>query len=120
VIRRAFWDALESCTPISVAGQALLRVGVRRAEVVAKELGDARGPANWFLGEVDRGLAAGKIGPGRDTQASAMADYFFDLLGRAIWQARRPQRDVPPPLEVAIKEYTIMRKLTGRKEPRGG
>lgn len=126
--RCAFFYAIEDDSiPIEFAGHAYLGQGKTRSYAIFKELRGTDGhgtPLDWFRAKARDGFASGKIGRGRATARSQLADRFFDILStRGLEESKyqfsgRNRVDLAEvtecqqdPLEVHVLEYIVFSNL---------
>jgi hypothetical protein len=76
--RLSFWTAIKEGFPVEWSGRQFLGVGKSRSHAILEELGG--GPWEWFSAKVAECMRSGKIGRGRATQRSSVADGFFTAL----------------------------------------
>jgi hypothetical protein len=83
-----FIMAIEEKAPLEWAGERILGVRKRRAQVVLREIASHGDLESWFRNRVLAGMRAGRIGRGRETRPCPVADAFFVALAGGVPEAR--------------------------------
>jgi hypothetical protein len=83
-----FVMATEEKAPIKWAAERILGLRKRRAYAILREIGAHADLEAWLRHRVLEGMGNGRIGRGRETRASALADAFFIALAGGEPEAR--------------------------------
>jgi len=125
----AFLLAIEQHAPVEWAGRQILGVHKARAYAIQREIDDQGSLEGWFQQKALDGMAAGRIGRGRETQPSPLADAFFVnlaggddeakscarcLAGNARADLQKADRDDPNPLVCEVRDYLVHSRLLWR------
>jgi hypothetical protein len=127
--------ATEEKAPVEWAAERILGVRKARAYAILREIG-ARGDLEaWLRQKVLVGMKSGRIGRGRETRPSALADAFFIALAGGQSQARSCARclagaaradlqaaagDDPDEAASEVRDYMVYSGLLWRLRPDGG
>lgn len=118
----AFVMAIEEHTPVEWAGERILGVRKARAYEIQREIAAHGGLDAWFCQKVLEGMSAGRIGRGRETRPSRLADAFFIALAGGQAEARscaqclagngeadlqEADRDDPDPAASEVRDYLV-------------
>jgi hypothetical protein len=113
LLRDPFWRAVEDLhLSVEKAGQVILKVQKSQAAKVYRELeayegSHGRPPLAWFRARALDGIKGGKIGRGRDTQPSRLADSFFLALGGGPDYARNLKDWIGVRSELDVREIPV-------------
>jgi hypothetical protein len=80
--------AIEEKAPVDWAGKRILGVRRARAYAILEEIGAHADLEDWLQQKALAGMNRGRIGRGRETSASALADAFFIALAGGEPEAR--------------------------------
>jgi hypothetical protein len=83
-----FVTATEEKAPVEWAGKHILGVRKARAYAILSEIGAHDDLESWLRQKVLAGMASGRIGRGRETRPSALAEAFFIALAGGELEAR--------------------------------
>ena len=83
-----FVTTTEEKAPVEWAGQHILGVRKARAYAILSEIGAHDDLEAWLRQKVLAGMASGRIGRGRETRPSALADAFFVALAGGELEVR--------------------------------
>ena len=83
-----FVMATEEKAPVEWAAKCILGVRKRRAYAILREIGAHADLEAWLRQKVLVGMGSGRIGRGRETRPSALADAFFIALAGGESEAR--------------------------------
>jgi hypothetical protein len=84
----AFLVATEEKAPIEWAAERILGVRKRRAYLILREIDAHADLEDWLRQKVLAGMGSGRIGRGRQTEPSPLADAFFIALAGGVAEAR--------------------------------
>jgi hypothetical protein len=84
----AFVMAIEEKVPVEWIGKRILGVGKARAYAILREIDAHADLEAWFRSKALQGMATGRIGRGRQTRPSPLADAFFIALAGGEAEAR--------------------------------
>jgi len=84
----AFVMATEENAPVEWAAARLLGVRKARAYAIQREIDAHANLEAWFRRKVLDGISCGRIGRGRETEPSRLADAFFIVLAGGVSDAR--------------------------------
>jgi hypothetical protein len=90
----AFVMAIEENAPVEWAAASLLGVRKARAYAIQREIDAHANLEAWFGQKVLDGMSRGRIGRGRETQPSRLADAFFIALAGGVSEARKCGRSL--------------------------
>jgi hypothetical protein len=131
----AFLMATEEKAPVEWAAERILGVRKRRAYAILREIGAHAGLEAWLRQKVLVGMGSGRIGRGRETRPSPLADAFFIALAGGESQARSCARclagaaradlqaaagDDPDEAAAEVRDYLVHSGLLWRLRPDGG
>ena len=83
-----FVMATEEKAPVEWAAERILGVRKARAYAILREIGAHADLEDWFRQKVLTGMHRGRIGRGRETRSSSLADAFFIALAGGEPEAR--------------------------------
>jgi hypothetical protein len=99
-----FVMATEEKAPVEWAGQQILGLRKRRAYAILGEIGACADLEGWFRQRVLAGMQSGRIGRGRETRPSALADAFFIALAGGVSEAKGCARCLAGAARVDMQE----------------
>jgi hypothetical protein len=127
--------ATEEKAPVEWAGRRILGVGRRRAYAILREIAAQGDLEAWFRLKVLDGMSRGRIGRGRQTQPSRLADAFFialaggaptarccgqSLAGNAQADLQAAACDDHDAAASEVRDYMVHSQLLWRLGPRQG
>jgi hypothetical protein len=83
-----FVTATEEKAPVEWAGERILGLRKRRAYAILREIGACADLEGWLRQRVLAGMESGRIGRGRQTRPSPLADAFFIALAGGVSEAK--------------------------------
>jgi hypothetical protein len=129
----AFLLAIEQRAPVEWAGKRFLGVAKNRAYAIQREIDKHGGLEGWLYRKALDAMNAGRIGRGRETQPSPLADAFFIALaggedaarscanclaGNAVADLRQAHCEDPDPIASEVRDYLVHSRLVWRLGPR--
>jgi hypothetical protein len=132
-----FLTAIEEKAPIEWVAKRILGVRKRRAYAILREIDEHADLEAWFRQKVLVSMGRGRIGRGRQTQRSQLADAFFIALAGGVSEARScarclagtsradlqaAARDDPDEDEAAaeVRDYLVHSRYLWRLDADGG
>jgi len=124
-----FLMAIEELAPVEWAGERILGVRKARAYAIQREIAEHGGLDAWFCQKVLEGMSTGRIGRGRETLPSRLADAFFIALAGSQAQARscaqclagnakadleKAYREDLNPVASEVRDYSVHSRLLWR------
>jgi hypothetical protein len=100
----AFVMATEEKAPVEWAAQRILGLRKRRAYAILREIGACADLEGWFRQRALAGMQSGRIGRGRQTRPSALADAFFIALAGGVPEAKGCARCLAGAARVDMQE----------------
>jgi hypothetical protein len=125
----AFIMAIEESAPIDWAGARILGLRKTQAYAIQQEIAAQGDLEAWFRHKVLEGMSHGRIGRGRQTRSSRLADVFFIALAGGEAEARHcalclagnTQADLqeaagvdPDPCAAEVRDYMVYSGLLWR------
>ena len=132
---RSFVMTVEEKAPVEWAAERFLGVRKARAYAILREIAAHADPEAWLRQKVLVGMGSGRIGRGRETRPSALADAFFIALAGGESEARScarclagaaradlqaAARDDHDEAASEVRDYMVHSGLLWRLRPHGG
>ena len=99
-----FVMAIEEKAPVEWAAGRILSLRKRRAYAILREIGACADLEDWLRRKVLAGMQSGRIGRGRQTRPSPLADAFFIALAGGVSEARGCARCLAGAARVDMQE----------------
>jgi hypothetical protein len=100
----AFVTATEEKAPVEWAGQRILGLRKQRAYAILREISACADLEDWLRRKVLAGMRSGRIGRGRQTRPSPLADAFFIALAGGVSEAKGCARCLAGAARVDMQE----------------